>query len=242
MANRFQTHNGAIPNRPSSFADDILQLFGSDFDPDPLFLEESWTLGVPTAAENLHRRRQNPTDRERQSRAFRELNNLGLLIFIEDHDGQAESLLADRADMIASRYALTWSQRPAQTNDAPTRDIQQSWSPAGWIPDDEIAHRWSPRGWVSECVPRLDAALHEVESLAQPWNNMAVGQAHQLLGTTTTSTREQIRSAYRRKVSEWHPDRLQYVSEAVRECATQQMAAINEAYRLLRTVLLQDAA
>jgi hypothetical protein len=144
--------------------------------------------------------------------------------------------------MIASGYAVTGSQRPAQTNAAPTCDIQQSWSPAGWTPDDQIAHRRIPQGWMPERVPRQNAALHEAESFAQPWDNMTVGRAHQLLGTTTTSSREQIRSAYRRKVSEWHPDRLQYVSEAGRECATQQMAAINEAYRLLRTVLLQDAA
>jgi hypothetical protein len=41
MANQFQAHNGTIPSQPSRFVDDILQLFGDDFDPDPLFLEQS---------------------------------------------------------------------------------------------------------------------------------------------------------------------------------------------------------
>jgi hypothetical protein len=242
MADRLQTHNGTIPSQPSCSADDILRLFGNDFDPDPLFLEESWMIGIPAAAENLHRRRQNAADRERQSRAFRELSNLGSLFFFEDHDRAAESLLADRADMTASGYAPTWSRCPTPTNAAPNRDIQQSWSPADWTPDDQIAHSWIPQGWMPECAPRQNAALPEVESFAEPWENMTIGHAHQFLGTTTTSTREQIRSAYRRKVSEWHPDRLHCASETVRKCATQQMAAINEAYRLLRTAPLHDAA
>ena len=35
-------------------------------------------------------------------------------------------------------------------------------------------------------------------------------------------------------VSEWHPDRLEQSGERVRAFATKQMAAINEAYHLLR--------
>lgn len=237
MANRFQTHNGPTSSQPSSLADDIQQLFGDDFDPDPLFLEESWTLGIPSAAENMHRRRQNLIDREPQSRAFRELNNLGSLFFIENYDNAAESLLVDRADMIASRYASTWPQCPAPGTAARTRDLPQSWSPADGAPDGRITHSSIPQGWMPEGVPPQEA-----ESCAELWDNMTVAHAHQLLGTTAASTREQIRSAFRRMVSEWHPDRLQCASEPVRECATQQMAAINGAYRLLRTALLQDAA
>src|ERR1035438_4871649 len=111
MANRFQTHNGTIPIQHSHFADDIQQLFGDDFDPDPLFLEESWTLGIPAAAENLHRRHQNPADSEHQSRAFRDLNSLGSLFIIEDHGRAAETLLVDRADMIATFYASRSEER-----------------------------------------------------------------------------------------------------------------------------------
>lgn len=243
MANRIQTQNGTNTSLPSSFADDILHLFGDDFELDPLFLEESWTLGLSAAAENLHCRHQDPADRERQSHAFRALNNLGSVFLIEDHDCAAESLLADRADMIASRYASsTWSQRPDPTTTAPPRDIQQSWSPEDWTPEYQIAHRRIPQGWMPEDVAGQNLALQKAESRAEPWENMRVDHIHQLLGTTATSTREQIRSAYRRRVREWHPDRLQYASEAIRECATQQMAAFNGAYRLLRTASPQDTA
>ncbi len=148
MANRLQTHIGTIPSQPSRFADDIQQLFGDDFDPDPLFLEESWALGIPAATENLHHRRQNLADREHQSRAFSELNNLGSLFLIEGHDRAAESLFADRADMIASRYASAGTQRLVPTTAEPTRDIQQSCSPTDWAPHDRITHGWIPEGWM----------------------------------------------------------------------------------------------
>ncbi len=208
------------------FAEHIQQLFGDDFDPDPLFLEESWTLGIPAAAENLCRRRQNAADREFQNRAFRDLNGLGSLFIIEDHDQAAEALLADRADMIATFYASAWSQRPA-----PSR------SPADSAHDSHVSYRRMPAG-----VPSQNATRRETEPAVEPWNNMSVAYANQLLGTSRASTRQQIRSAYRRLVSEWHPDRLQDASGLVRESATQKMSAINEAYRLLRTAQIRRAA
>jgi DnaJ like chaperone protein len=63
-------------------------------------------------------------------------------------------------------------------------------------------------------------------------------RACQLLGVTSNSTQRQIKAAYRRKVSQWHPDRLESRTKEVRLLATEQMAAINEAYRLLRNGLI----
>jgi curved DNA-binding protein CbpA len=57
--------------------------------------------------------------------------------------------------------------------------------------------------------------------------------ACQILGVTAKSSRRQIRAAYHRKVSQWHPDRLEQGSEEMRLFATEQMAAINHAYHLL---------
>jgi DnaJ-domain-containing protein 1 len=213
MTDRFQPKSDTLPIRPSRFADDIQQLFGADFDPDPLFLEESWTLGIPAAAENLHHRRQGHAERERQYRAFRELDTLETLFFVEEHERMQTQATAP-----------------------------QSWTPTDWAPEDRITHSWIPQGWMPEGGPRQNGGPQEVESIAEPWDSMTVAHAHRLLGVTAASTREQIRSAYRRMVSEWHPDRLQYASEAVRERATQQMAAINEAYRLLCPTQQSEAA
>jgi curved DNA-binding protein CbpA len=51
-----------------------------------------------------------------------------------------------------------------------------------------------------------------------------------------------VRSAYRRLVSLWHPDRLQQADVELRELATERMAEINEAYHLLRESELAKSA
>jgi molecular chaperone DnaJ len=67
---------------------------------------------------------------------------------------------------------------------------------------------------------------------------MTQDRARQLLGVTSASTGKQIKAAYRRMVSQWHPDRLELPTEEARQFATARMAAINEAYHLLRSTLL----
>jgi DnaJ family protein C protein 3 len=66
---------------------------------------------------------------------------------------------------------------------------------------------------------------------------MSLGRAMRLLGLTAASTREQVRAAYRRMAGEWHPDRVAGRAEGVRRAATEQMAEINEAYRVLRAAV-----
>ena len=85
--------------------------------------------------------------------------------------------------------------------------------------------------WSADNQTCLDEAL--------PMN---LERARRLLGVTTASTLSQIKSAHRQLVIEWHPDRLQNKTEDVRCYATGKMAAINEAYRLLRNDLLQHSA
>lgn len=57
--------------------------------------------------------------------------------------------------------------------------------------------------------------------------------ACRLLGVTATSTREQIKAAYRRMAGRYHPDRLTGRGAQEQKLASDRMASINEAYRLL---------
>jgi curved DNA-binding protein CbpA len=66
---------------------------------------------------------------------------------------------------------------------------------------------------------------------------MTQQSARELLGVNENCTRAQIKAAYRRMASQWHPDRLECTTEQVRRLATAQMAAINEAYHLLSSCL-----
>jgi DnaJ-domain-containing protein 1 len=71
---------------------------------------------------------------------------------------------------------------------------------------------------------------------------MTIDRACTLLGVTATSTLSQIKTAHRHLVIHWHPDRLQNRTEEVRRYATGKMAAINEAYRLVRSDMMPQSA
>jgi hypothetical protein len=188
-------------------------LLGDDSDPDPLFFEESWTLGVAAAAEHFHHRRKRQKERERQSRAFGEFNNLGALNFIREREWCA--------------LHLPWAQ-------AATAEARRD---AGWpleISDESSARMetQAPREWETLAGDNLRQETPRV---------MTQQLACRLLGVTASSTREQIKAAYHRMASQWHPDRLERRTEEMRRFATDQMAAINEAYSLIRNGLAREA-
>lgn len=68
---------------------------------------------------------------------------------------------------------------------------------------------------------------------------LTLESARQVLGVAATSTREQIKGAYRRMASRYHPDRLAQVGARAQKAAGDRMASINEAYRLLSAGLTE---
>ena len=68
---------------------------------------------------------------------------------------------------------------------------------------------------------------------------LTLESARRLLGIAATSTREQIRDAYRKMASRYHPDRLAQGAPREQKLASDRMASINEAYHLLCTDLAE---
>lgn len=73
---------------------------------------------------------------------------------------------------------------------------------------------------------------------AEMAGSLSVEAACRMLGVSATSTREQIRAAYRRMASRYHPDRLAGAGDREQKLASDRMASINQAYRLLCAALI----
>jgi DnaJ-domain-containing protein 1 len=197
--------DNSCPGAPQHFTDQIAQLFGEAADLDPLFLEESWTLGVPAATDRWQQRQRAHTDRERQSQSFRDLHNLASIHFVEATDPAGFV-----PDVLAASVATGY--RAASSLSAP-RETATS-----------LHHPSSQAG----------AAFLEPTGATYPTTRH---DALRLLGVATGGTPGQLRSAYRRMVSQYHPDRVARTTDTQRQRATDHMAAINEAYRILRANL-----
>lgn len=57
--------------------------------------------------------------------------------------------------------------------------------------------------------------------------------ALEILGLSPHASEAEIRAAYRRLVSEWHPDRLNNMAKELRDIATERVKSINQAYEVL---------
>jgi DnaJ-domain-containing protein 1 len=198
------------------FAEEMRLRMGDEFEPDAQFMEESWTLGVAAAAENWRARRQGGAERERQSQAFREMDSVGARAFAQASEWYA---------------AMRRSASGAAGSEIAEREM---------VDESNAAQRRA--AWLQRCAEEPFGGWQAEEPVANETTSdagegMTLGRAMRLLGLTAASTREQVRAAYRRMAGEWHPDRVAGRAEAVRQAATEQMAEINEAYRLLRSAV-----
>jgi DnaJ-domain-containing protein 1 len=215
MQSNFQeTHETqAARKQPSRFVEHMQQMFGEE--PDPIFMEESWRLGVVAATENLHRRQKQQMlhEDERRTVALRELGRIAGLRSGTKASSEAEE--------------LGWM---------PSGSTGADWVPADWTPADQVVQRALPHGWMPMDVPPQET--HWQQAVGE----MSREYAEEMLGVTAADSREEIRSAYRRMVGMCHPDRYHDAGEAVRERATRQMAELNEAYRMMCESLMEQAA
>jgi DnaJ-domain-containing protein 1 len=210
MQSGFEAKSGAQAGRkqPTRFVAHMQELFGEE--PDPLFLQESWSVGVVAATENLHRRQRQQAEHEKELRncALRELGRIASLRGQREAVSEAEEL---------------------------------GWRPADWVPADQVVQRVLPHGWMPVGVPQGES-FEQKTTVRQVGGALTMAYAEEMLGVTAGSSREEIRSAYRRMVGMCHPDKYQHAAEAVRARATRQMAELNEAYRMLCESLMEQAA
>ena len=199
---------------PWQFVIEVQQFLGADSDPDPLFFVESWSIGVPAAVESFRQRRQEQADQELHGRAFNHHCDLRALSFMQGRELNAEFHSSARAAAVAGCHDV------------------------GCPPH-------SPE-WSSACAPdpaprECETSAEECDSTQNTTRPMTEHGACQLLGVTATSTRGEIKAAYRHTASQWHPDRLGSRTEEERQLATEKMVQINAAYRLLRSGMRQKS-
>jgi DnaJ domain len=191
---------------PSCLANQICELLGEDCELEASFLEENWASGRPVTSRKGGRKRDQAAEHV-GGVAFAQLNTLGSYFV-----SQAHGLMAD-----GPAYAYPAS----STNPYAAVCLRD--------PLEEFASRAEDQASLHDSTGYKKHA-YDTETLG----SMTYQRACELLSVSQDSTVTQIRAAYRRMVGEWHPDRLEQSSERVRAFATKQMAAINEAYHLLR--------
>jgi DnaJ-domain-containing protein 1 len=153
---------------------------------------------------------------------------LGIAAAVDNHDRRRRQ----RAD-VAGEFAT-------YTGDRAVRELERMAALGGDVEgflaerSQPMSSRYSP-AWI-ERAQTDPAGIHADEDAVQSvasFRGTGTTDAHATLGVPNNASREEIRSAYRRKVGECHPDRLQDASETVRRRATQQLVAVNAAYRAL---------
>ncbi len=87
-------------------------------------------------------------------------------------------------------------------------------------------------------MPKSDPFTQQFSGSENTAYPLTLQGARELLGVSLTSTSNQIKGAYRQKVRQWHPDRIDDSDTTARQFATEKLTAINEAYRLLRIPLI----
>lgn len=104
----------------------------------------------------------------------------------------------------------------------------------GRVRKDE-EHRWS-LGTPVQADSERGAHKNDQQRTAAPSDDytLTLNDAYAVLGVTDTATFEEIKRAYRIKIAEWHPDKVNTMAKELRELATRTTARINDAYEMIK--------
>jgi len=189
----------------SNVADQIREMLGEDYALAASFLEESWASGRSITSDTCRRMRNNAV-KNVEGVTFADLNTLGSFFFSTAHKLAGDPPAHPHPADSPSAYRAAWLRDPLEELPSQGEDHASVQNAAGFK-----KHAYDERTLAA----------------------MTYQRACELLSVSEHSSAAQVKAAYRRMVSEWHPDRLERSGESVRAFATKQMAAINEAYHLL---------
>lgn len=205
-------------------ADQIRRLLGEDSELESSFFEEIWTSGQRDGGESRRDRRDRPVTLDVQDsgfayqdcgfafqdRGFADPGGVESVLFSQERRWRHDCRSYTAFVAPGTSYTASWLQEPIEEH-------QQC--------------------RTNEELPGDSAASAETASDHTMFSSKQCQRACELLRVNQHSTEAQIKAAYRRMAGQWHPDRLEQRGEDARAVATQQMAAINEAYGYLRTHL-----
>jgi hypothetical protein len=200
------------PNRPRrvwGFVDEFQQLLGENAEPDIRFFVDSWTSGTAAAVSNFEQRRQRQPEREQPDDLIYEPRSIDTASFVRER--------ALHEEFVSPAFVSAHADRSIAAKSSSQDELAAQTQEEAW------------QEWESLAAER-DGGSGSIHAMTKQL-------ASRLLGVTAASTRRQIKVAYRKMVSQWHPDRLHFASEEVRQLANERMAAINEAYHLLLSSL-----
>jgi DnaJ-domain-containing protein 1 len=173
-----------------------------------------------------------------------------------DADAMADPQFLEESWTIGVTAAL-WNRRHRVQQQAAQQTVQQQARPYVELDSDFFARlrQWDAQQSATVADTKSDTETAQTDADWERFNTaresrrplntpskMNASLAYRLLDVTAMSSREQIRSAYRRMVGQWHPDRIANSSEEMRRQANEHMIAINLAYRLLCEDQLKKAA
>jgi DnaJ-domain-containing protein 1 len=73
----------------------------------------------------------------------------------------------------------------------------------------------------------------------EPTRPLAEPEAFALLGAALGCTADELAHAYHQKMSQWHPDKLETMSQELKDYATRHTARINEAYQKVKSATVE---
>lgn len=112
-------------------------------------------------------------------------------------------------------------------------DLIPGFSAIGWIDDIIVLvmlYRYLSR---FNRMRNPGSAPYGDRDRKEPERQKPPRRPHEILGVAPTATRQEIKSAYRRLVNQYHPDKVSHLGDEFQELAEQRFKEIQEAYRRL---------